>query len=80
MEWITEGIALMILGTQVIAVAGSSSSIDPNKAFYLVTSIGLYILAIVSLLTGFKVAFPPFKMCPVIFSLSATLILIGAYA
>jgi hypothetical protein len=35
-------------------------------------------LALVSLFTGFKVHFLPFKLCPVIFTVSAALILLGA--
>jgi hypothetical protein len=34
-------------------------------------------LAIVSLFTGYKVNFPPFKLCPFIFTASALLIIIG---
>ena len=80
MEWITEGVALMIFGTQVLVVTGIDSSADQSKGFYLVTSMGLYLLAVVSLFTGFRIAFVPFRLCPIIFSVSATLILIGAYA
>jgi hypothetical protein len=35
-------------------------------------------VAMVSLFTGFKVRLLPFKLCPVIFSVSATLILAGS--
>jgi hypothetical protein len=36
-------------------------------------------LSIVSLFTGFKVNFTPFKLCPVIFTTSSILILLGSY-
>jgi hypothetical protein len=38
----------------------------------------LVVLAVVSLFTGFKVAFLPFRLCPVIFGVSAALIVWGA--
>ena len=44
---------------------------------YLVCSIGLLVLAVVSLFTGFKVKFLPYKLCPVIFTVSALLIIAG---
>jgi hypothetical protein len=44
---------------------------------YLVAVIGLIALSVISLFTGFKVNFIPFKLCPVIFTASAVLILIG---
>jgi hypothetical protein len=48
-----------------------------SRAVYLLSSIGLLALALVSLFTGFKIRFLPFRLCPIIFSASAGLILIG---
>lgn len=77
MEWIIEGIALMFVGISVAAV----TFIDPynavSKAVYIISAVCLIILAIVSLFTGFKINFIPFKLCPVIFTLSAVLIISG---
>jgi hypothetical protein len=79
MEWIVEGVSLLFIGVLVSIV----TAIDPNslvsQAVYLVSSIGLIVLAIVALFTGFKVDFFPFKMCPVILTISAILILVGAF-
>jgi hypothetical protein len=36
-------------------------------------------LSVISLLTGFKVSFLPFKLCPVIFTTASILILLGSY-
>ena len=36
-------------------------------------------LAIVSLFTGFRVAFLPYRLCPFIFGVSAALIAVGAW-
>ena len=38
---------------------------------------GLIVLAVVSIFTGFKVKFLPFRLCPFIFTISAVLILVG---
>jgi wyosine [tRNA(Phe)-imidazoG37] synthetase (radical SAM superfamily) len=48
-----------------------------SKAVYILSAGGLIMLAIVSLFTGYKVNFPPFKLCPFIFTASALLIIIG---
>lgn len=77
MEWIVEGVSLIFIG----ALVGIVTTIDPvsvvSKAVYAVSAVGLIVLAIVSLLTGFRVKMLPFKLCPVIFTASALLILIG---
>jgi hypothetical protein len=55
--------------------------IDPmsavSKAAYVLSIMGLVALAIVSVFTGFKVNFIPFKLCPFIFTGSAALIFVG---
>ena len=77
MEWIVEGVSLIFIGTLVASV----TFIDPigtvSKAVFLLSAIVLLVLASVSLLTGFKVNFLPFKLCPFIFTASALLILVG---
>ena len=78
MEWITEGVSLILVGVLVATV----TLIDPlslvSRFVYWLSSMGLLILAVVSLFTGFKIKFLPFKLCPIIFSLSALLLLLGA--
>ena len=77
MEWIVEGVALILIGVLVAAV----SVVDPvsavSQVVYVVCSIGLLTLAVVSLFTGFRVRFLPFRLCPLIFTVSALLILLG---
>lgn len=77
MEWIVEGVSLIFIGVLVASV----TTIDPmstvSKAVFLLSAIGLFVLATVSLFTGFKVNFLPFKLCPFIFTASALLILAG---
>lgn len=77
MEWILEGVTLIFTGVLSTIV----TYIDPTNQISVIIYISvvflLIIMTIVSLLTGFKVNFLPYKLCPLIFMLSATLILIG---
>jgi hypothetical protein len=77
MEWIVEGVALIFIGIQVATVTFLDPASTASFAVYLVSMIALLVLALVSLFTGFKVNFLPFKLCPFIFGLSAVLILLG---
>jgi hypothetical protein len=77
MEWLIEGIALIFIGISVATV----TTIDPfqvvSTTIYILSSACLVVLAIVSLFTGFRVHFLPFKLCPIIFTSSAILIILG---
>ena len=77
MEWIVEGVSLFFMGLLVATV----TFIDPlsvvSRAVYILSILGLLVLATVSLFTGFKVNFLPYKLCPFIFTVSAVLIFIG---
>jgi hypothetical protein len=81
MEWIVEGAALVSMGALVAAVTavgpGSEAGLPPvATAAYGVAIATLVVLAVVSLFTGFRVKFLPFRLCPVIFTVSA----LGAWA
>ena len=77
MEWIVEGVSLFFMGLLVATL----TFIDPlslvSRAVYILIILGLLVLATVSLFTGFKVNFLPYKLCPFIFTVSAVLIFIG---
>ena len=77
MEWIVEGITLIFIGFIVAGVTYISAENNISVFIYLSSAVILIVLAIVSLLTGFKVNFFRFKLCPFIFTLSAVLIVIG---
>jgi hypothetical protein len=79
MEWIAEGAFLIFIGTIVILATSVDHSGDVSRTAYAVSAAALIGLAIVSLFTGFKVKYLPFRLCPVIFTASAVLILTGAY-
>ena len=77
MEWINEGATLIFIGSLVAAVTFVDPLSAVSRAVFLVAVIGLLALSVISLFTGFKVNFIPFKLCPVIFTVSAALIVIG---
>ena len=78
MEWIVEGVALIFIGALVATVTAVDASSPVTSAVYKLTVIGFNALSVVSLLTGFKVNFFAFKLCPVIFTGSSILILLAA--
>ena len=79
MEWIVEGVALISRGSLVAAVTAVDAAAAVSSAAYAVAIATLLVLALVSLFTGFRVAFLPFRLCPFIFTLAAVLIALGAW-
>jgi len=79
MEWIVEGVSLIFIGTLVVLVTVVNPSNDVSLAVYACSAICLIVLALVSIFTGFKVKFLPFRLCPFIFTISAALILVGTF-
>jgi hypothetical protein len=77
MEWIVEGVALIFIGVLVVVITLVDRESSAAEVVYLTSVSGLVVLALVSLFTGFKVNFLPFKLCPFIFSASAALLLLG---
>jgi len=79
MEWIVEGVALV----STAAFVAVATAVQPEgrlaSAVYAVAVATLVALATVSSLTGFRVAFLPFRLCPFIFGASAALIAWGAW-
>ena len=71
MEWIVEGVSLIFIGTLVASVTFIDPTGGVSKAVFLLSAILLFVLALVSLFTGFKVNFLPFRLCPFIFTASA---------
>jgi hypothetical protein len=79
MEWIVEGVALISIALFVAIATVVQPGSAVSSAVYAVALGTLVVLAVVSLFTGFKVAFLPFRLCPVIFGVSAALIAWGAW-
>ena len=79
MEWIVEGVALISIAAFVAVATFIDRSSAVSGAVYAVAIATLVVLAVVSLFTGFRIAFLPFRLCPVIFGASALLIALGAW-
>jgi len=79
MEWIVEGVALVSTAALVAVATAIDSQAAVSEAVYAVAIATLVALALVSLFTGFRVRFLPFRLCPFIFGLSAALIALGAW-
>lgn len=79
MEWINEGVTLIFVGVLVFTVTMIDSGSTLARGVYIVSSALLLVLALVSLFTGYRVDFLPYKLCPLIFGISAFLILAGTF-
>ena len=79
MEWIVEGVSLISTAAFVAVATAIQPEAPVSSAIYTVAIGTLVVLAVVSLFTGFKVAFLPFRLCPFIFVVSAVLIAWGAW-
>ena len=78
MEWIVEGVAFLLIGALVTTVTVIDPAAAVSRAVYLVLCVGLVALAAVALFTGFRVRFLPFRLCPLVLTVSAALVLAGA--
>jgi hypothetical protein len=78
MEWIVEGVSLIFIGVLVAVVTYVDALGAVSRAVYFVSIAGLIALATVSLLTGYKIKFLPFRLCPFVLTLAALLILAGS--
>ncbi len=77
MEWINEGVTLIFIGALALTALISSGSIPDFLRLSLATM--LSVMSVISLLTGFKIKFLPFKLCPVIFMTSAILFILDMF-
>jgi hypothetical protein len=77
MEWILEGVALIWIGVLVAMVTAIDPASAVSGSVSILSVIGLLVFAAVSIFTGFRVNFLPFRLCPFIFTASAVLILVG---
>jgi len=80
MEWIVEGVALISLSAFVAVATLFQPEAAISSAVYGVAIATLIALAAVSVFTGFRIAFLPFRLCPFIFGAAAALIGWGAWA
>ena len=77
MEWIAEAVALMFMGFVVLLATIVDRKSPVSTAVCWVSVLGLNVLSIVSLFTGFHIHYLPFRLCPPIFTGSSVIILLG---
>jgi hypothetical protein len=77
MEWIVEGFTLIFLGVLAIVITKIDIESKLAKNAYILIVVILLSLTLLSLFTGFRIEFLPFKICTIIFSASPVLIIIG---
>ncbi|HUI65090.1 MAG TPA: hypothetical protein VL126_09625 [Bacteroidota bacterium] len=77
MEWIIEGYTLILIGGLVCLVTIVDHAALISRAVYLYAFMMLNVLSVISLRTGFKISFLPFKLCPVVFTGASILLLVG---
>ena len=77
MEWINEGATLIFLGILVLVMTLADPALAISRLVYICVFGFLNILSLISLFTGFRVKFLPYKLCPIIFTGSSILILLG---
>lgn len=78
MEWIVEGVSLIFIGVLVAVVTLVDRSSTVSRSVYWICFAELNVLSIVSMFTGFRVGFLPFRLCPLIFTGSSVLIILGS--
>ena len=79
MEWIIEGVALIFIGVIVSSVTAIDHTHVISKTVYRLSFLMLSALTVISLFTGAKINFLPYKLCPVIFITASILIILGCY-
>lgn len=80
MEWIAEAILLIFSGLLVVLVTARFCAHDAGARTVFAASAGmLLVLAAVSAATGARVDFIMYRLCAPLFTVSAVLILIGAF-
>lgn len=77
MEWIIEGVSLIFIGIILFLITIINMNNPVSIAMYWLIIVMLNTLSVISLFTGFKVNFLPYKLCPIIFTSASILIIIG---
>ncbi len=77
MEWIVEGAALIFIGALIALATVIGQTAMVARGVYWLSFVMLNALSVISLFTGFRVNFLPFKLCPIIFTSASILLLLG---
>jgi hypothetical protein len=72
-------VALIFIGVLTASVTYLDHTSTISTAVYWLSFGVLNTLSVVSLFTGFRISFVPFKLCPFIFTTSSILIILGRH-
>ncbi len=76
MEWVAEGLALTSIGVLTLVLALGVGSGDPTAILvYRCAAAALLVFALWTLYAGFKTAIIPIKICPLVLSTAAALLI-----
>lgn len=79
MEWLAEGLTLIFIGVLVVLI---TFYYDPTNVIsqlaYRVCAGMLVLMALLTLLTGFRTKIIPMKLCPAVKILAATFLILGS--
>ncbi|UCC11555.1 MAG: hypothetical protein JSW02_09410 [candidate division WOR-3 bacterium] len=79
MEWLNESLTLFFIGILNTVTTLVNTSMHLQNSIHLLSAVMLFAMAILSLFTGARINFLPFRLCPVIFSVSAVLLILGVF-
>ena len=79
MEWLNESLTLFFIAILNVITALVNTNMYLQNSIHLLSAVMLFAMAILSLFTGARINFLPFRLCPVIFSVSAALFILGVF-
>ncbi|MBO8184118.1 hypothetical protein [Streptomyces spirodelae] len=77
-EWLAEAVTMFSLATLVIVVTAVGAGTSATEWAYRVVAGALVVLAVLTALTGARTRIVWFKICPVLLSASAALLLVAS--
>jgi hypothetical protein len=78
METIAEGLTLVFLGVLTLLITAlADSQSRPAHIVYLTSAVMLFVMALLTLLTGARTSMLPYKICPAVKSVAAILLILG---
>lgn len=77
MEWIAEGLTLIFIGLLIAAVSLWGDEAETSRLVLRLSAAMLFAMAALSTVTGARTAILPMRLCPVVKSITAILVLLG---
>ncbi len=78
MEWVAEGLTLCFIGALTLVVTVSAGPGGAGRVVYWACAAMLLLLAVWTLVTGGRTAIVQFKICPLVKTLVAALLIAGS--